>query len=99
MVSRVPDPQASAGHSPAPPSPGGHVSDERLKGDARLAGKALSIRLFESDDEPAVLELLGTAFGAWPREGIDGTRSEFFRWKHLEGPFDKRRIQDEVPVG
>jgi hypothetical protein len=36
-----------------------------------------------------VLELLGAAFGEWPRGLSDGTRSEYFRWKHLDSPFGR----------
>jgi GNAT superfamily N-acetyltransferase len=50
-------------------------------------GGAVEVRAFEAKDEPGVLEVLRAAFGQWPR-GIEGvTPSEFFRWKHLEGPF------------
>jgi GNAT superfamily N-acetyltransferase len=48
---------------------------------------AVTVRAFESTDEPRVLELLQRAFGRWPRhiEGIEP--SEFFRWKHMLSPF------------
>lgn len=36
-----------------------------------------------------MLELLASAFGEWPRGALDGTRSDYFRWKHLEGPFGR----------
>ncbi|MDE3069977.1 MAG: GNAT family N-acetyltransferase, partial [Acidobacteriota bacterium] len=42
-------------------------------------------REYNEADEPAVLELLQTVFGSWPR-GIEGSPAEFFRWKHLHGP-------------
>jgi GNAT superfamily N-acetyltransferase len=47
---------------------------------------AVTARPFRPDDEPQVLELLQAVFGAWPRE-LGATSAEFFRWKHLEGPF------------
>ena len=51
------------------------------------AGVAVEVRAFVPGDEPAVLEVLRAAFGEWPR-GIEGvTPSEFFRWKHIEGPY------------
>jgi GNAT superfamily N-acetyltransferase len=44
------------------------------------------VRSLEDADEPAVLELLQTVFGCWPR-GIQSTApAEFFRWKHMRGP-------------
>jgi GNAT superfamily N-acetyltransferase len=48
---------------------------------------AVEVRAFEATDEPGVLEVLKAAFGQWPR-GVEGiTPSEFFRWKHMDGPF------------
>ncbi|MCW3028360.1 MAG: family N-acetyltransferase [Solirubrobacterales bacterium] len=49
--------------------------------------RALEVRGFEPDDEPAVLELLRTSFGEWPREMSAADPSEFFRWKHAGCPF------------
>jgi hypothetical protein len=47
---------------------------------------AITARLFEPQDEPAVLEVLQAAFGQWPRD-IQGVEpSEFFHWKHVDGP-------------
>lgn len=71
------------------PDLGGRLTDGKLAADASANGKALTIRLFQPHDEPAVLELLGAAFGEWPRGVLDGTRSEYFRWKHLESPFGR----------
>ena len=71
------------------PDLGGRLTNGSLAADASASGKALRIRLFQPHDEPAVLELLGSAFGDWPREVLDGTRSEYFRWKHLESPFGR----------
>jgi GNAT superfamily N-acetyltransferase len=46
----------------------------------------LIARAYEDADEPAVLELLQTVFGSWPR-GIESLPPrEFFRWKHVRGP-------------
>jgi GNAT superfamily N-acetyltransferase len=45
---------------------------------------AVAIRPFTAADEPAVLELLDAALGGGPA----GRRPpDFFRWKHLAGPF------------
>jgi hypothetical protein len=71
------------------PNLGGRLTEGRLAGRASASGRALSIRLFQAEDEPAVLELLAGAFGDWPGEQLDGTRSEYFRWKHLESPFGR----------
>ena len=47
---------------------------------------AITVRAFDAQDEPAVLELLQMGFGRWP--SIDGiTPSAFFRWKHAACPF------------
>jgi hypothetical protein len=72
-----------------PPDLGGRLIDGRLSRRASASGKALTIRLFQAHDEAAVLELLGSAFGDWPRADLDCTRSEYFRWKHLESPFGR----------
>jgi GNAT superfamily N-acetyltransferase len=37
-------------------------------------------------DEPAVLALLASAFGRWPRN-LDAEPGAFFRWKHKTSPF------------
>lgn len=71
------------------PDLGGRLIEGSLAGRASASGKTLTIRLFQPHDEPAVLELLASAFGEWPRGVLDGTRSEYFRWKHLEGPFGR----------
>jgi hypothetical protein len=71
------------------PNLGGRLTDASLAGDASAAGKALTIRLFQAQDEPSVLELLASAFGDWPGGVLDGSRSEYFRWKHLESPFGR----------
>jgi hypothetical protein len=73
----------------SPPHLGGRLTEGRLAGRASASGRALAIRLFQAQDEPAVLALLGGAFGDWPGEELDGTRSEYFRWKHLESPFGR----------
>jgi hypothetical protein len=71
------------------PNLGERLAGGSLAGHASATGNALRIRRFEPRDEPAVLELLGSAFGEWPRAVLDGTRSEYFRWKHLENPFGR----------
>jgi hypothetical protein len=71
------------------PNLGRRLAGGSLAGHASATGKGLTIRLFQPQDEPAVLELLGNAFGEWPRAVLDGTRSEYFRWKHLENPFGR----------
>jgi hypothetical protein len=71
------------------PDLGGRLTEGTLAADASASGRALTIRLFQPHDEPNVLELLGSTFGDWPREVLDGTRSEYFRWKHLESPFGR----------
>jgi hypothetical protein len=50
-------------------------------------GAAVGIRVFESEDEPRVLELLQDAFGEWPRHVAGVTAAEFFDWKHRASPF------------
>jgi hypothetical protein len=48
---------------------------------------AVEVRPFQAGDEAGVLEVLAAAFGRWPG-GIDGAGArEFFRWKHMAGPF------------
>jgi hypothetical protein len=48
---------------------------------------AVTARPFRADDELDVLGLLQAVFGEWPREISGSTPAEFFRWKHLDGPF------------
>jgi GNAT superfamily N-acetyltransferase len=50
------------------------------------------VRDFELEDEPAVLELLQTSFGEWPREMTAADPAEFFRWKHLSCPFGASKM-------
>jgi hypothetical protein len=47
----------------------------------------IRVRAFEAKDEPRVLELLQAGFGKWPSDLEGVTPSEFFRWKHMAGPF------------
>lgn len=48
---------------------------------------AVEVRRYQPTDEPAVVELLGAAFGVWP-QGIEGVApAEFFRWKLQACPF------------
>jgi predicted N-acetyltransferase YhbS len=53
---------------------------------------ALGVRAFEQEDEPRVLEILLAAFGSWPEGVSDMTPGEFFRWKHVDGPFGPSRV-------
>jgi GNAT superfamily N-acetyltransferase len=48
---------------------------------------AVKVRPFQAKDEPGVLEVLAAAFGRWPRDIQSASPSEFFRWKHMAGPF------------
>jgi GNAT superfamily N-acetyltransferase len=48
---------------------------------------AVNVRAFAAEDEPRVLEVLQAAFGQWPRDIQGVAPSEFFRWKHMAGPF------------
>jgi GNAT superfamily N-acetyltransferase len=48
---------------------------------------AVKVRAFEAKDEPRILEVLQAAFGQWPRDTQGVRASEFFRWKHMAGPF------------
>jgi GNAT superfamily N-acetyltransferase len=52
----------------------------------------VKVRAFEAKDEPGVLEVLQAAFGQWPRDIHGITPSEFFRWKHMDGPFGPSSI-------
>jgi hypothetical protein len=49
--------------------------------------ETVNVRAFEAKDEPEVLALLEAAFGRWPRDIHSASPSEFFRWKHMTGPF------------
>jgi GNAT superfamily N-acetyltransferase len=48
---------------------------------------AVRARPFRADDEPHVLGLLQAVFREWPREISGATPAEFFRWKHVDGPY------------
>jgi GNAT superfamily N-acetyltransferase len=48
---------------------------------------AVKVRAFVAEDEPGVLEVLQAAFGQWPSGIHDVAPNEFFRWKHVDGPF------------
>jgi hypothetical protein len=48
---------------------------------------AVSTRPFEAGDTSAVLGLLQSAFGQWPRNVPGTTAGEFFHWKHELSPF------------
>jgi hypothetical protein len=47
----------------------------------------VTARPLQADDEPRVLDLLQAVFGHWPLGLSGATPAEFFRWKHLDGPF------------
>jgi GNAT superfamily N-acetyltransferase len=47
----------------------------------------LTVRTFEANDEPGVLAVLQAAFGQWPHDIPGVAPAEFFRWKHMAGPF------------
>ena len=63
------------------------VRDGPRRVDAPCAdGATATIRSFRPEDEPAVLAVLGAAFGAWPRD-LEITPERFFDWKHRANPF------------
>jgi Acetyltransferase (GNAT) family len=54
--------------------------------------ESVTVRTCRPEDEAAVLTLLQSAFGRWPR-GVDGVRAEaFFRWKHSQSPFGRSTL-------
>ncbi|MCW3028100.1 MAG: family N-acetyltransferase, partial [Solirubrobacterales bacterium] len=53
----------------------------------QVLDSAVTARPFRAGDGPDVLALLEGAFGEWPREITGATPAEFFRWKHLDGPY------------
>ena len=63
----------------------------------------LRIRPYSDVDERGVLDLLGEAFGTWPRSLPRATPTEVFRWKHLENPFGRSVMliaeADGAPIG
>jgi GNAT superfamily N-acetyltransferase len=61
--------------------------------------KAISVREFEMEDEAGVLEVLRTAFSAWPREIESVTPTEFFHWKHMASPFGQSLMRVAVADG
>ena len=46
----------------------------------------VTVGAYRAASEPAVLALLGDAFGRWPT-GLDVEPAAFFRWKHESSPF------------
>jgi GNAT superfamily N-acetyltransferase len=52
----------------------------------------VEVRAFEPGDEPRILALLQTAFGGWPRDIHSVEPREFFRWKHMAGPFGSSKV-------
>jgi GNAT superfamily N-acetyltransferase len=55
-------------------------------------GSTVRVRAFEPGDEPRIVELLQAAFGQWPRDIRSVEPIEFFRWKHMGGPFGRSRL-------
>jgi hypothetical protein len=53
---------------------------------------AFEVRGFEARDGPGVLDLLQATFGDWPRDIQGIAPSEFFRWKHVDGPFGPSKL-------
>jgi hypothetical protein len=64
-----------------------------------LQNKAILVRDFEMEDEAGVLEVLRTAFSAWPREIDSVTPTEFFHWKHMASPFGQSLMRVAVAGG
>ena len=54
-------------------------------GEARVE-RNVTVGICGEAEEPAVLALLTSAFGRWPR-GLDAEPGAFFRWKHKASPF------------
>ncbi len=54
-----------------------------------LTDAPIAVRPFGGADRAGVLEILGAAFGHWPRalEGV--APGEFFSWKHEQSPFGR----------
>jgi GNAT superfamily N-acetyltransferase len=63
----------------------------------------LKVRAFEANDEPGVLDVLQAAFGPWPHDIQGVAPGDFFRWKHLAGPFGPSLLlvaeADDVVIG
>ncbi len=61
------------------------------------------VRSFEARDGPGVLKLLQATFGDWPRDIQGIAPSEFFRWKHMDGPFGPSKLlvaeADDAVIG
>jgi hypothetical protein len=76
--------------SPAPPRRGYRLY--AMPTGPTVLDSAVTVRPFQPDDEPRVLEVLQEVFGGWPRELRGATAAEFFRWKHLEGPFGSSEL-------
>ncbi|HEX4186803.1 MAG TPA: GNAT family N-acetyltransferase [Solirubrobacteraceae bacterium] len=53
---------------------------------------SITARPFRPADEGRVLDLLHAVFGRWPRDLGGVTAAEFFRWKHLDGPFGPSQL-------
>lgn len=63
----------------------------------------LKVRAFEANDEPGMLDVLQAAFGPWPHDIQGVAPGDFFRWKHLAGPFGPSLLlvaeADDVVIG
>ena len=46
----------------------------------------VTVCAYREENEPAVLALLASAFGRWPKD-LDAEPGAFFRWKHETSPF------------
>lgn len=69
----------------AAPAPGDLVALDADRASARDG--QLEVRLFRAPDEAAVLGLLRSAFGHWPRGMRSIGEARFFDWKHRRSPF------------
>jgi GNAT superfamily N-acetyltransferase len=56
---------------------------------ASLTDVPIAVRPFQDADRSGVLEILGAAFGHWPRALEHVAPHEFFRWKHEQSPFGR----------
>jgi hypothetical protein len=52
----------------------------------------LTIREYEPGDEHQIVELLELVFDGWPHFDLPCTSLEYWRWKYLDNPNEKRTI-------
>ena len=68
-----------------------------------LPDRAAHARAFTDADEPRVLDILQKAFNGWLGDVEGVGASEFFRWKHMHGPFGPSTLlvaeADDVTIG